>query len=211
MIAVTRMSNPYSKADKAIAYLIKKFGRLFRNVTAFDELNVIDVSNEIYEAALTETEQAATQMAKSVYDAHREEDEISEEDANGWVLALMLAYNPVTKYIFRNEIDRKRSRFAEGVIASDTPRDEVDLAKRLLVATTKQFLDDATFDTIVKAFKDDGIEEVRWVTAVDDRRCKQCASRHNKIYPIDKIPSKPHLHCRCYVEAVEVTDGDADS
>lgn len=200
------MSDPYSKADKAIAYLIKKFGKLFRSVTAFDELNVIQVSHEIYDEALQETEQAATQMAKVVYNTHSESREMDETEANGLVLALMLAYNPVTKYIFRNEVDRKRSRFAESVIASNTPREEIKLAKRLLTATASQFLDDATFDTIVQAYKDDGVKEVRWVTAEDDKRCKKCASMHNKIYPIDKIPPKPHLHCRCYIERVRVED-----
>lgn len=196
------MSDPYSKADKAIAYLIKRFSKLFRNLTAFDELNVIEVSHEIYETALKETEQAATQMAKAVYNTHSETKEMDEPTASGWVLALMLAYNPVTKYIFRNEVDRKRSRFAESVIASDVPREEIERAKRLLIAMNRQFLDDTVFDTIVQAYKDDGVKEVRWVTAVDDKRCKECASRHGKVYPIDKIPPKPHLHCRCYIERV---------
>lgn len=194
---------PYSKTDKTIAYLIKQFLKLFGRVTAFDELNVIQISHTIYDEALQEIEREATRLVKTVYDSHSESKEIEEPEANSFVLALMLAYNPVTKYIFRNEIDRKRSRFAEGVISSETPLEEVRLAQRLLVAMTKQFADDATFDAIVKAYKDDGVEEVRWVTAVDDRRCKECKSRHGKIYPIDNIPSKPHLHCRCYVERVE--------
>jgi len=31
---------------------------------------------------------------------------------------------------------------------------------------------------------------------------KECKARHQKIYNIDNIPPKPHLHCRCYVEKV---------
>ena len=77
------------------------------------------------------------------------------------------------------------------------------MAKRLLIAVNKQFADDATFDAVVKAYEDDGVKRVRWVTAEDDRRCKECKSRHGKIYDIDKIPSKPHVHCRCYVERVD--------
>ena len=46
------MKNPYSKTDKTIAYLNKQFAKLFRRVTAFDELNVISVSHEIYDEAL---------------------------------------------------------------------------------------------------------------------------------------------------------------
>lgn len=197
------MRNPYSKTDKVIAYLSKQYAKLFRRVTSFDELNVISVSREIYDEALKITEQEATRLVKAVYDSYRETGEITASDAHAFTVALMAAYNPTTKYIYRNELDRKRSRFAEGVISSDTPREEVELAKRLLIAMNKQFADDATFEAVIKAFADDGVKRVRWITAVDDRRCKECKSRHHKIYSIDRVPPKPHLHCRCYIEKVE--------
>lgn len=197
------MKSPYSKTDKTIAYLNKQYAKLFRKVTSFDELNVISVSHEIYDEALRVTEQEATRLVKSVYDGYSESGEITASDARDFVVALMGAYNPVTKYIYKNELDRKRSRFAEGVISSDTPREEVELAKRLLVGLNKQFADDATFDSLVKAYEDDGVKKVRWITAVDDRRCQECKSRHNVVFDIDNIPPKPHLHCRCYVERVK--------
>ena len=196
------MKSPYSKTDKVISYLNKQYIRLFRMVTAFDELNVINVSHEIYNEVLRLVEREATRLVKSVYDTYRETATIAEEEAHSFVLLLLLAYNPVTKYVYKNELDRKRSRFAEGVIASDAPLEEIELAKRLLTRMNAQFLDDVTFDTVVRAYKDDGVEQVRWITAVDDRRCKECKSRHNKIYPIDSVPSKPHPHCRCYVTKV---------
>lgn len=194
--------NPYLKTDKTIAYLNKQYSKLFRKLTSFEELNVIEVSHEIYDEVLKLVEQESTRLVKAVYDNYSESNTISVADATAFVLALMLAYNPVTKYVYKNELERKRSRFAEGVIASEIPLEEVELAKRLLVALNRQFEDDVTFDTVVKAYEDDGVEEVRWVTAEDDKRCKECKSRHGKIYPIHKIPSKPHRYCRCYVERV---------
>ena len=190
----------YRKTDKVIAYLSKQYAKLFKRLTSFDELNVINVSHEIFDEAVILTEQEVTRLVKTVYDSKREGGEISSADALSLVLTLMLAYNPVTKYIYRNEMDRKRSRFAEGVIASDRPSEEVALAKRLMIATNKQFAEDATFAAIVQAYKDDGVERVRWVTAEDDRRCVECKSRHGNIYPINNIPPKPHRYCRCYVE-----------
>lgn len=198
------MKTPYSKTDKTIAYLNKQYAKLFRRVTSFDELNVIQVSHEIYDEALEITEREATRLVKSVYDSYRDSGSLPASEAQAFVLALMLAYNPVTKYVYKNEVDRKRSRFAEGVISSDTPREEVELAKRLLIALNKQFADDVTFDALIQAYADDGVEQVRWITAEDDRRCKECKSRHHKIYPIKNIPPKPHLYCRCYVEKVTV-------
>lgn len=197
------MATPYRKTDRVIAYLNKQYDELFRKLTSFDELNVINVSHEIYDEVLKLVERESTRLVKSVYDSYSEEHEIAEADANAFVLALMLAYNPVTKYIYKNELERKRARFAEGVIASDTPWEEVELAERLLVALNRQFEDDVTFDTVVKALEDDGVKEVRWITAVDDKRCKECKARHHKIYPIHNIPPKPHRFCRCYVERVK--------
>lgn len=194
--------NPYQKTDKTIAYLNKQYSKLFRKVTSFDELNVIEVSHEIYDEVLKLVEQESTRLVKAVYDSYSENHTISVADATAFVVALMLAYNPVTKYVYKNELDRKRSRFAEGVIASDTPIEEIELAKRLLVALNRQFEDDVTFDAVVKAYEDDGVEEVRWVTEVDDRRCAECKARHGKIYKIHNIPPKPHRFCRCYVERV---------
>ena len=193
------MNNPYSKTDKTIEYLNKQYAKLFRKLTSFDELNVIEVSREIYREVLRDVKQESSRLVKAVYKSHRENGEtISSKDAN----ALVLAYNPVTKYVFKNELDRKRARFAEGVISSDTPREEVELAKRLLIGMSKQFEDDVTFEAVVQAYKDDGVKKVRWITEVDERRCSECKSRHGKIYPIDKIPPKPHRYCRCYVEKV---------
>ena len=199
------MTTPYSKADKTIAYLNRQYNRLFRRVASFDELNVIPTSHEIYEETYTLVEKEAARLAKAVYGTYRRN--VSEEDKEGFdaasfVLALLLAYNPVTKYVYKNEIDRKRSRFAEGLISSSRPREEIALAKRLLAATNAQFMDDVTFNSLVEAYSDNGTEKVRWVTHPDDRRCKKCKAMHGKIYPIDKIPAKPHIHCRCWIEEV---------
>ena len=199
------MTNPYSKADKTIEYINKRYIKLFDRTMATDELNVISVSHEIYDSAYKLIEQESARLVKSVYKNYRKGDDDS-FDPTAFVLALLLAYNPVTKYVFKNELERKRSRFAEGVIASDTPMEEVALAKRLLLGITAQFLDDTTFDGMVQAYKDNGTKEVRWITAEDDKRCKECKSRHGLIYKIDKIPPKPHIHCRCWVE--EVREGE---
>ena len=196
------MKNPYNKADKVIEYLNKKYLKLFDRVTGFDELNVISVSHEIYDSAYELVKQESARLVKSVYGDYREVED-DKFDPTAFVAALLIAYNPVTKYVFENEVERKRSRFAEGVISSDTPTEEIALAERLLLGITSQFMDDATFDSMIQAYKDDGVKEVRWITADDDRRCKECKSRHGKIYPIDKVPPKPHLHCRCWVEGVK--------
>lgn len=193
---------PYKTTDKVVAYLVKRYTKIFRKakgLTSFDELNVIGLSHEIYDEALEITKTETARLADVVYKKHHAAEE-PQLPGIGWVLGLMAAYNPVTKYIYEKEVDRKRAKFAESVIASETKAAEIDAAFRSWVAMNKQFADDVTFDTIVKAYKDSGVEYVRWVTHPDDRRCKECKSRHGKVYHIDKVPAKPHRNCRCYVE-----------
>lgn len=196
---------PYRTTDKVIDYLNKQYLKIFRkakNIASFDELNVIEMSHEVYGEALEITKKEMTRLADTVYKKYREDEETEDSLGAVWVLALMAAYNPVTKYIYDNEVERKRSRFAESVIASESPKEEVDRALRLWVAQNKQLADDVTFDAIVQAYEDDGVTEVKWVTHPDDRRCATCRERHGKIYPIDDIPPKPHINCRCYVRRV---------
>ena len=196
------MKSPYSKTDKTIAYLNKQYAKLFRSVAAFDELNVISASHDIYNRIYTLVEQEAARLSEAVYKKYKREENEIEFDPTAFVLALLLGYGPVTKYIFKNELDRKRARFAESLIASETPYEELARAMRLVAGMSAQFMDDVTFETLIEVFRDNGVEKVRWITSPDDRRCKQCASMHHKIYSIDNIPAKPHIHCRCWIEEV---------
>lgn len=196
------MNSPYSTTDKVIAYLNKQYPKLFRRVAGFDELNVIPVSHEIYDSIYELVKREATRLSEVVYRSKSEEQ--TEFDSAAFVVALLLAYNSVTKYVYENELERKRARFAESLIASETPAEEIALAQRLVAGMNAQFMDDVTFETILQAFRDSGVTRVRWVTSPDDRRCKTCASRHMKIYSINNVPAKPHIHCRCWIEEVEV-------
>lgn len=195
------MLMPYTTTDKVINYLNKQYLKLFRRargITDFDELNVIEMSHEIYDEALRVTRQEMTRLADTVYKRYRKNPGDSELGMV-WVLALMAAYNPVTKYIYDNEAERKRARFAESLIAGETPAEDVERSLRLWVAQNKQLAEDVTFDALIQAYEDDGIEDVEWVTHKDDLRCAECKSRDGKIYPISEVPSKPHMRCRCYV------------
>ena len=196
------MESPYSTTDKVIAYLNKQYPKLFRRVTGFDELNVIPVSHEIYDSIYELVKREATRLSDVVYRSKEKPDVESEFDPAVFIAALLLAYSPVTKYVFENELERKRARFAESMIASETPSEELTRAIRLVAGMNAQFMDDVTFEAMLQAFRDSGVTQVRWVTSPDDRRCKQCASRHMQIYSINNVPAKPHIHCRCWIEEV---------
>ena len=196
------MANPYKTADIVMAYLVKRYIKLFNKTRgmAFDEINVISVSHEIYDTALLETKREMVRLSQKVYEKYGKTDNF---DSEGFVLALMLAYDPTTKYVYQNEVDRKRARFVEGVLSSDFPLEEVKASQKIWIAMNKIFADEVTFQTMIQAYKDSGVERVRWATSPDERRCATCGAMHGKVYHIDDVPSKPHRNCRCWVEVVD--------
>ena len=197
-----KMSSPYKFTDKVIAYLTKRYIKLFNKVRglAFDEINVISVSHEIYDTALEETKREMVRLSQKVYEKYNKSDNF---DSEGFVLALMLAYDPTSKYVYQNEVDRKRARFVEGVLSSSSPMEEVKASQKMWIAMNKIFADEVTFRTMIQAYKDSGVKRVRWVTSPDERRCSVCGAMHGKVYHIDKVPPKPHRNCRCWVEVVD--------
>ena len=52
---------------------------------------------------------------------------------------------------------------------------------------------------MARAMKDSGATRVRWVAEDDIHTCRVCHKRDNNIYPIDEVPPKPHVNCRCWL------------
>lgn len=190
----------YEHTDKIIKYLNKRFIRIFnkaKNLTSFDELNVIKYSREMYDELEQITEKAFLLLARKVY---REYSESQVTDiVPAWLLGVLKEYNPVTKYVYLHEVDRKRSRFAESLIASDTKAKEVDTALRYWSAMVTQYAIEVTDAAVKQAYIDDGVKKVKWITMEDERRCSECEKRDGKVYDITKVPPKPHIGCRCYL------------
>lgn len=192
----------YKEADKVIRYLNKRFIRIFskaKALSSFDELNVLNYSGAMYEELARITYEHLWGLAQRV---HREHGGWGLEEA--WFLGLLEEYDPVTKYVYAHEVDRKRARFAESVIASPSKQKEVETALRLWSQMINQYAIIVTDAAVIKAYEDRGVREVVWITIPDERRCKICRGRHGKKYKIDKLPAKPHWGCRCYfVPAME--------
>lgn len=194
----------YEYTDKVIKYLNRQYIALFgklKAVTSFDELNILQNVNLVYKKADEITREALYRLAVSVYK--------SLTDSDGFIITkewltdnVLEYYDPVTKYVFVNELDRKRSRLFESLVASKNKTDEINKALRLLSAMVANYAITVTDKVTIKAYSDLGYDKVKWITEHDDRRCKVCAKRDGKIYAIDSVPPKPHLLCRCYLEPV---------
>lgn len=122
-----------------------------------------------------------------------------EEPDDEWLMDYLIEYDPVTKYIYKNEVERKRDRLAEAVNASTQKMTEFNRGLGYWVQMTAHYADDVSDTATIKAFRDAGIKHVRWYTQPDDKVCEVCEERDGKEYPINNIPPKPHWGCRCYL------------
>lgn len=118
-------------------------------------------------------------------------------------------YNPVTDYLYYKEADRKRLRLAEGLLTAkefrkrDTFRDVIHRSMNLWYTQSKQYAEDMADNTVIEVWRIAGITMIAWITEEDERVCSVCDYLgHEKdgsirLYPIDKVPPKPHYNCRC--------------
>lgn len=196
-----RVKTMYDYADKALVILLKHFIEMFDGLKMnffLDELNVFEKVNSLYDELDELSQMWLTNIAARAY-----------KDAGGvdnsfinrlWLTENVLeAYDPVTKYVYTNEVDRKRSRLAESLIASDNKAEEIDRALRLWSSMISQYTITAVDTATLTAYKSIGVNEVMWKSVKDGRRCKICVERDGKVYPIDEVPPKPHIGCRCYL------------
>lgn len=52
----------------------------------------------------------------------------------------------------------------------------------------------------VERYKSAGLEQWRWITAMDERACEECMGNDNEIFDMgDPQPPYPHPNCRCSV------------
>lgn len=193
--------NFYSYTDKALKYLrryyIREFDTAKMRIRA-DSLNIIQVSRDLYGALEAETERVFRRIAKEKYR------EISGEDflVGMWLSGLLDEANPLTGYIWRNDIDRKRQYFAESVLSGEPLDKAAKKALRYWYGAQRQYADLITDAAALQAFADKGLKFVMWKTASDERVCTECSARDGKVYPLQYAPVKPHYGCRCYfVEA----------
>lgn len=198
--------NPYRIADRAQELLGRKAVKRFEDtknqaqIDGFDELEVIQLTRTLYQDLAADNQETFLELAQERY---QEVEPHGEEPPDlTWLLALLAAYNAVTKYVYAHEIDRKQQYAAEGINASTAKVSEFRRALRRWTNFTDQYADIVSDETTLKAYRDAGVTRIRWVTAEDERVCEECRKRDGKVYSINNVPAKPHWRCRCRYEAV---------
>ncbi len=116
-------------------------------------------------------------------------------------------YGPVTKYVFRNEMDRKESRLFESLVANTLDKSQsYKTAEKLLVRQIKQSVVDFEDKIAKSVYKDLGVKKVQWVAEHDERTCGVCHELDGEIYDLRDVPPKQHYQCRCYLIPVRVEE-----
>lgn len=131
--------------------------------------------------------------------------EVPEEEAKKRVDKILSEPNNVTHYAYEAEVPRKRDRLTEAVnstIGVANKKSELKKGLKYWSRMTGWYTDIVSDDANVAAMEDSGVEYVMWNTQDDEKVCKVCRDRDQKIYPIHDIPTKPHPNCRCYMTRV---------
>lgn len=181
---------------------IRKFDRAKEKMklAKFDELNVLRTARELYEDLDKDARELLLALALDVYgetDPHGEEG-----PDRKWLLALLSEPSAVTGYIYKNEVGRKRDYLVESLNAGTDRDANMRKAMSYWARMIAQYADDVTEAAVIKALRDAGIDEARWHTQDDEKVCEVCGKRHGRIYPINRLPARPHWGCRCWWEPV---------
>lgn len=194
---------PYEISDKAIELLNRKAIKRFQKAKSecaalkFDELNVIKVIKRIYQDLKADNQKAFLDLAQLVYiDIYNS---LAQEPDLSWLLALLDEYDPVTKYVYEHEVDRKKEYATEAIIAAPSKAEQFRKALSRWAQFTAYYADEVEWKATIKAFKDSGVKKVVWHTQEDERVCKECGPKDGKVYPIDNVPPRPHWGCRCWI------------
>lgn len=159
------------------------------------------ISNELLQAANTIYGEIYDEAVDMGFEGNR-----AELDEN-WVEANLTDYSSTTKYVFKNELERKRSRLFESIVAdkgdSGAEADDYATSLNLVIKQLKQFVIELEDRVARKVYKDLGVKKVRWVAEKDFRTCDVCSGLDGQIFPLDSVPPKQHWSCRCHIIVVK--------
>lgn len=169
----------------------KHINKLYRDIYKIVKKEFLAIVNQIYQEIYDEV------IALGFDGDLRNIDE-------AWIEEFFDKYNPVTKYVFSNEIDRKQSYLFEAIVSDPTfILQSYAKAERLIIGQIEQYAIELEDDIARVVYEDTGVEKVQWVAEKDSRTCGVCNSLDGEIFDLDKAPDKQHYNCRCYLVPVK--------
>ena len=207
-----------AKAKKRIRTEFNRMG-----VMGFDSLNVVNtkkITKKMFDRLLADNEKTYRKAAEDAYSKGKKkaqsagytEVEKAEGVGGEWLLGILLAYNLVTGYLYDKEAERKRLRLNEQILTAreydsrEMYNDGLRRTANLWWTQTAQYGIDVVDKATIRAYKDMGVDKVKWVAELDSRTCTVCRERNGNVYELSKVPSKTHYNCRCYLEPIEIEE-----
>lgn len=218
----------YKIGDRKLKALIVTITRIFKKsrlTLDFDHINqpvrtLQAESKRVYKLLEQKNHQAYLELGYLVYiEAFKEaqpgmaDSEISQKSKKAisekWLDKLQSEYSPVTKYVYSREVERKRARFFEAIVADTEAKLRRDMesdyrvAENAWIRQTRQAMIDTEDRAAITAYRDAGVRRVRWIAQRDDKVCEECERLDGLVFSIDAVPDKPHYNCRCSLEPVK--------
>lgn len=197
----------YAFVDDEIAYLNREIAKQFsalKAMTALDEINIKTEVGKAYRSLAVLIRKVLLLVARYYYtEAWEQERRYRNWLDEQWIEDILTGYDPVSKYVFVNEEDRKRARLVEALIASKTPAKELDAASKSLALMFRVYVVRVADEAVLRSMRDQDTEYVQWIAELDERTCEICSARDLRIYPIELLPDKPHINCRCTYRTVK--------
>lgn len=203
---------PYEAYAATLKRKIKQeFNRLI--LAGFDELNVIrvqSITESIWKRVDRFNRDAYAEMCEWTYEWVYVQygDKPPHKDWTKVVDDWLRGYDPVTKYIYDRELERKRLRLNEGVLTTretqDRPglTDVVRTAANLLLTQSLQYGLDLIGETELEAFQEAAEDEdalIRYNACNDSKTCNECWKLNGKVFTVSEAPHIPqHYRCRCW-------------
>ena len=211
-----KAKEPYQELTKFKADLQARVKKEFIRFTivGFDELNVPmakDLTKAAYQRLWNANMRDFRRIAREGRDfakgmlTESEKKRISDLDLALIIAFVLTNYNIVTGYRYDSEWERKRMRYTEILLGAKESNDRQtlnEMSKKnagLIIGQSMQGAIDIEDEAMKRVYKKAGIKKVKWVTEHDPKVCTECRLRDGHIYPIDRVPPKPHLNCRCHI------------
>lgn len=215
----------YEHGDKRTEELLNKIDREFKRsrlTINFDELNVPkakSVTNKLYKRLDKMNRAYMQDVADNAYQEAQKEAAPNQKPAKlkaGWLAALLLLYDPVTRYVYEHEVERKRARLFEAIVADKHADSKIGIiqdyktARSLWRRQSSQYMISVEDSAVLAGYEKAGVKRVMWKSEHDDRTCDTCLKRDGLIFLIRDVPDKPHYGCRCMLEPIIEKKGGGD-
>lgn len=206
---------PYDAFAARLKRLVKQeFARL--SLAGFDQLNVIRVAEKterIFERIDRFCREEYAEICGWVYEWVYVQYGKDPPDRD-WTKVVddwLKGYNPVTRYVYASELERKRLRLNEAVLTAREFSDRkalteiVQSAASLIMTQGLQYGLSLIGDMEIQAYDEmDEDGEVMYHACDDSRTCEDCKAYDRKIFRISEAPRIPqHYRCRCWYTRVK--------